>query len=85
LREDGTVHGLAGRFHAFVWAGQWRRHPPSALQSGLDALPQRFNAAEVESLRISRCGGFSVAKIVLRSRHIHKGDALPSVREEKRR
>lgn len=57
----------------------------SALQSGLDALPERFNAAEVEFLRTSTYGGLSVAKIVLRSCHLHKGDALHSVREEKRR
>ena len=43
-----------------------------AIQSGLEAVSTRFNAAEVDSLCVADYSGVYIARVTMRTRHIQK-------------
>jgi hypothetical protein len=48
-----------------------------AIEAGLNALPNSFNAAEIDSLRVANYKGFHVARVALYALHIQR-DAILS-------
>jgi hypothetical protein len=53
-----------------------------ALISALRGVASRFNAAELDSIRISKYPGFYIAKVILQSRQIQEHTSLDSVDEQ---
>lgn len=53
----------------------------NAITRALNRVKGRFNAAELNSVKISKYPGFQVAKITLRSRHIQQRASLGLVDE----
>jgi hypothetical protein len=47
-----------------------------AVRAGLEAISARFNAAEVDSLRVASYRGFYVARVTMRARHIQRDASL---------
>ena len=43
-----------------------------AIQSGLEAISARFNAAEINSLCVADYRGLYLARVTMRARHIQK-------------
>ena len=54
-----------------------------ALASALRGINKRFNAAEFDSLRISRFPGFYVANVTMESRQIQQNTSLDAVEESR--
>jgi hypothetical protein len=52
-----------------------------ALISALRGVASRFNAAELDSIRISKYPGFYIANVILQSRQIQEHTSLDSVDE----
>ena len=52
-----------------------------AITRALNRVKGRFNAAELNSVKISKYPGFQIAKITLRSRHIQEQASLGLVDE----
>jgi hypothetical protein len=53
-----------------------------ALISALRGVASRFNAAELDSIRISKYPGFYIANVILQSRQIQEHTSLDSVDEQ---
>jgi len=52
-----------------------------AIARALNRIKDRFNAAELESIKISKYPGFRIAKITLHTRHIQQHASLGLVDE----
>ena len=53
-----------------------------ALIGALRGVASRFNAAELDSIRISKYPGFYIANVILQSRQIQEHTSLDSVDEQ---
>ena len=56
-----------------------------ALVRGLNAVPQRFNAAELQSVYVSRYPGFCVARVTLHPREVMQSTVVEITHEERLR
>jgi len=52
-----------------------------ALTRGLKSIPRRFNAAELDFVRVTKYPGFYIAKVALQSRQIQEHTSLDQVAE----
>lgn len=63
---------LAGGFSRISLGRTAESASTKAIQAGLEAISARFNAAEVDSLRVATYGGFYLARVTMRVRQIQK-------------
>lgn len=53
-----------------------------ALTRALGSIPRRFNAAELDSVRVTKWPGFYIATVTLQSRQIQEHTSLDPVEEQ---
>lgn len=93
--EDPTSAVLDEKVRAAGWHFMWLADTCSfsgvsrmatsavnkAIIGALKRIPGRFNAAELDSIKMSKYPGFQVAKITLHGRHIQQQTSLSLIGE----
>lgn len=93
--EDTTSTVLDEKVRAAGWHFMWLADACScssvdkiatsaidkAIASALKRIQGRFNAAELDSINISKYPGFQIAKVTLRTRHIQQHASLSLIDE----
>jgi hypothetical protein len=93
--EGTTASALDIKLRSADWHFMWLTEAHSCLGIGrtaesactnaivlaLKKVQQRFNAAELTLLKITKCSGFQVAKVILQTRQIQQHASLGLVDE----
>jgi hypothetical protein len=64
----------------FGWTAEDATH--RALLRALNAVPRKFNAAELDSIHVARYPGFCVASVTLDTREVKQSSSMELVHEE---